>query len=162
MDFRLRVQQVHKPIFMSLLSLLFPLHVHLAAKVNKVERVEHNPVELTVEVPRPVVIEKTIEALHSQRFLCCTPLTCQCFARATSIRTSFCDWFWKKHKSTCLGNRTLAEPETLCSSSFFCLEIGTVSELWLCRSPRFRLRRGQSRYPRRENEGLTWGKDTRK
>lgn len=34
----------------------------LAAKVNKVERVEHNPVELTVEVPRPVVIEKTIEA----------------------------------------------------------------------------------------------------
>ena len=62
MDFRLRVQQVHKPIFMSLLSLLFPLHVHLAAKVNKVERVEHNPVELTVEVPRPVVIEKTIEA----------------------------------------------------------------------------------------------------
>ena len=36
--------------------------VVLAAKVNKVERVEHNPVELTVEVPRPVVIEKTIEA----------------------------------------------------------------------------------------------------
>lgn len=31
-------------------------------KVNKVERVEHNPVELVVEVPRPVVIEKTIEA----------------------------------------------------------------------------------------------------
>jgi hypothetical protein len=45
---------------------------------------------------------------------------------------------------------------------FFCLEIGTVYELLLCRSPRFKLRRGQSRYLRLENEGLTWWKDTRK
>lgn len=31
-------------------------------EVNKMERVVHNPVDLMVEVPRPVVIEKTIEA----------------------------------------------------------------------------------------------------
>ena len=41
------------------LYVLCPVQI---AKVNKVERVEHNPVELLVEVPRPVVIEKTIEA----------------------------------------------------------------------------------------------------
>lgn len=34
---------------------------HGDAEVNKVERVVHNPVDLMVEVPRPVVIEKTIE-----------------------------------------------------------------------------------------------------
>ena len=32
------------------------------AEVHKVERVVHNAVDLVVEVPRPVVIEKTIEA----------------------------------------------------------------------------------------------------
>ena len=34
------------------------------SKVNKMERVVHNPVDLVVEVPRPVVIEKTIEVLR--------------------------------------------------------------------------------------------------
>ena len=38
-----------------------PTPPHGDAEVNKVERVVHNPVDLMVEVPRPVVIEKTIE-----------------------------------------------------------------------------------------------------
>ena len=36
--------------------------IETCRKVNKVERVVHNPVDLMVEVPRPVVVEKTIEA----------------------------------------------------------------------------------------------------
>lgn len=39
----------------------FPVLNEHFTKVNKVERLVHNPVDLMVEVPRPVVIEKTIE-----------------------------------------------------------------------------------------------------
>ena len=49
-------------VLMSLFFLYLFVITSLTAEVNKVERVEHNPVELTIEVPRPVVIEKTIEA----------------------------------------------------------------------------------------------------
>ena len=36
-------------------------HAMCLNQVNKVERVVHNPVDLMVEVPRPVVVEKTVE-----------------------------------------------------------------------------------------------------
>ena len=40
-------------------------------KVSKVERIVHNPVDLVVEVPRPVVVEKSVQvAIDEWTFRC--------------------------------------------------------------------------------------------
>lgn len=37
--------------------------------MSKVERIVHNPVDLVVEVPRPVVVEKSVQARSRARSL---------------------------------------------------------------------------------------------